>query len=181
MTDFPDFDQKAAAARRAKEPAYRRFPSLLQTIPAGNSSFSFGLGGIRAMREPAEPHLRVTIELEALFDAFLPQARYPYVWVINALSPLPGADGRHEWVHEIMVSYELDHMPLHAPIQFDHGKLICCDIQSLHLGSSPRFSPAGEDLVKLHCAKVYTGGLSAPIFYGSEEEEEEDVFSDVPH
>lgn len=155
MQEFCPFDPVAAQVRREKEPAFRRFPSLWTTIPAGQGVFRYGLGGIRAARGRALTSLRVTDDLESFFSKHAPQTLYPYVWVQLALNPIPDSQGKHEWLHEVMVSYNEDDMPMHAPIQYDHGKLICCDLQGLWIGKTNRINCFGKDLVTQYPARAY--------------------------
>lgn len=178
MREFTPFRHANLEARRTAEERHRTFPSLLDTVCAGDSTFRYGFGGIRATRRMMGAVTRATNDLEAFFGAQTPQATYPYVWVQCALNPIPDRQGKFEWVHEIYAGFEEKDVPLSAPIVFDHGKLICCDIHGLLVGRTPRYDSRGVDLVMKYPARVC---LRTPAENNEVPLHDEDDTAPAPH
>jgi hypothetical protein len=156
LSSYP-FDHEATARRRASEPAWRRFPSLWNTFPAKKAGYLDSLALVSAGQFPTVTTEITTVALERFFAEHTPQALYPYVWVRNALNPVPDAGGLHRWLHEIYVSYEASDMPPDAPIQFANGALQTLDIDALKFGETTRHGAGAEDLVRKYCAYVHIG------------------------
>lgn len=149
------FDNIAATARRAAEPDFRRFPSLWNTLSARKPGFLDNL----AKRPAGTAELTgpmTSAEIEKFFDSQKPQQLYPFVWVRNALDPVPDSAGLHNWLHEVWVSYCADDMPsVNAPVRFAHGNLVHLDVAQLRFGKSTRFDSANVDLVRACCAYIH--------------------------
>lgn len=151
------FDLEAAVRRRATEPDWRRFPSLWETFPAKKKGFLDSLVQLSTGQSRAVTTAITTASLDRFFAQRTPQALYPYVWVRNALNPVPDAGGMHRWLHEVMVSYEASDMPLDAPIRFTNGMLETLNIDALKLGETSRYGAGAQDLVRKYCAYVHIG------------------------
>lgn len=151
------FDIAAAAARRLTEPDFRRFPSLWDTLPAHKAGFLDSLVQLQTSERGAISKAIASAALEDLFAKHQPQSLYPYVWVRNALNPVPDANGHHAWLHEVLVSYERDDMPDDAPLQFEMGQLTVANTEGLKFGLSPRHGAHGVDLVRQFCAYAHVG------------------------
>lgn len=151
------FDHQAAARRRASEPAWRRFPSLWETFPAKKAGFLDSLVQLSTGQSRAVTTAITTVALEQFFAQRIPQALYPYVWVRNALNPVPDAGDMHRWLHEIYVSYEATDMPADAPIRFANGVLETLDTDVLKFGETSRYGAGAQDLVRKYCAYVHIG------------------------
>lgn len=151
------FDPAAALRRRASEPSWRRFPSLWDTFPAKKAGF---LDSLAQFNTGVSRAVSVTVGSSALDKFFAerqPQALYPYVWVRNALNPVPDANGMHQWLHEVLVSYEAADMPKNAPIRFANGELLDVNMRDLQFGVTSRYGRGNLDLVRKHCAYVHIG------------------------
>lgn len=124
MATHYQFDSEAAAQRRLREPQYRHFPSLWKTLPAHQTAFQ--KDWLEAARGEHSTAAVVTAsnKLALFFHNEQPHLLYPYVWVRNALSPVPDAQGMHSWLHEVFVSYERSDMPDDAPLRFELGQLV---------------------------------------------------------
>ena len=156
LASYP-FDTTAAAARCAAEPEFRRFPSLWNTLSARKPGFLDALAQRQAGADAPTTAAMTSAEIERFFEWQKPQLLYPYVWVRNALNPVPDSTGLHAWVHEVWVSYSADDMPtVNAPVRFDHGNLVHLDADELRFGKSPRFD-GPTDLVRACCAYVHHG------------------------
>jgi hypothetical protein len=151
------FDHEAAVRRRAAEPEWRRFPSLWNTFPAKKAGFLDSLVQLSTGQSHAVTTAITSVALEQFFAQHQPQAIYPYVWVRNALNPVPDANGMHRWLHELLVSYNESDMPANAPIQFANGVLEKLDIAALKFGETSRYGAGAQDLVRSHCAYVHVG------------------------
>lgn len=151
------FDHDAALRRRASEPEWRRFPSLWDTFPAKKAGFLDSLTQLSTGKSRAVTNAITTVALEQFFAERAPHALYPYVWVRNALNPVPDASGMHRWVHEVLVSYEASDMPSDAPIRFSNGILETLDINALKFGETSRYGAGSQDLVRKYCAYVHIG------------------------
>jgi len=151
------FDHEAAVRRRASEPEWRRFPSLWNTFPAKKAGFLDSLVQLPTGQSRAVTHAITTAALEQFFAERAPHALYPYVWVRNALNPVPDAHGMHRWLHEVLVSYEASDMPADAPIRFSNGTLEALDIHALKFGETSRYGAGAQDLVRKYCAYVHIG------------------------
>ena len=151
------FDPEAAARRRASEPDFRRFPSLWETFPATKAGFLDGLAQLSTGQSRAVTSAMTTVALEQFFAQRRPHELYPYVWVRNALNPVPDARGLHQWLHEVLVSYEAADMPENAPIRFANGVMETLDVKALTFGETTRYGGGNQDLVRLHCAYVHIG------------------------
>ncbi|MBY0240065.1 MAG: hypothetical protein K2X55_12190 [Burkholderiaceae bacterium] len=151
------FDHEAALRRRGSEPEWRRFPSLWNTFPAKKASFLDSLSRLSTGESRAVTNAITTVALEQFFAERSPHALYPYVWVRNALNPVPDAFGMHRWLHEVLVSYEASDMPADAPIRFSNGTLVTLDIDALKFGETNRYGSGTQDLVRKHCAYVHVG------------------------
>jgi hypothetical protein len=156
LTSCP-FDPEAAARRRASEPDWRRFPSLWETFPAKKAGFLDGLAQLSTGQSRAVTTAMTTVALEQFFAQRRPHELYPYVWVRNAINPVPDARGLHQWLHEVLVSYEAADMPDNAPIRFANGVMETLDIKALKFGETTRYGAGNQDLVRLHCAYVHIG------------------------
>lgn len=151
------FDPDAAHRRRATEPEWRRFPSLWQTFPAKKAGFLDSLVQLQTGTSQAVTTALASVALEKFFAERQPQALYPYVWVRNALNPVHDANGLHNWVHEVLVSYDAADMPETAPIRFANGVLLTPDARGLMFGATSRYGAGNQDLVRKHCAYVHVG------------------------
>ncbi len=162
LASYP-FDSTAAAVRFADEPDFRRFPSLWNTLSARKPGFLDTLAQ-RQVGANASPAAAMTsAEIERFFEWQKPQQLYPYVWVRNALNPVPDSAGLHEWAHEVWVSYNPEDMPTaNAPVRFDHGNLVHLDVNERRFGKSPRFDGSNIDLVRACCAYVHHGRPTEP-------------------
>lgn len=157
MLSTSPFDPEAAARRRTQEPSWRRFPSLWSTFPAKKAGFLDGLAQLHTGQTRAVTTAITSSALEKFFAEHAPHTLYPYVWVRNALNPVPDAHDMHHWVHEVLVSYEADDMPENAPIRFANGVLETLDVKTLKFGATSRFAGGAQDLVRQHCAYVHIG------------------------
>jgi hypothetical protein len=151
------FDILALAKRRLTEPEFRRFPSLWETFVAIKRGILDSIVQLETGKKNAITLSNASAALEKFFAERQPHSLYPYVWVRNALNPVPDDNGMHQWVHEVMVSYDKEDMPGNAPIQFDHGQLIHFDERTLYFGKSRRHDHHGRDLVQANCAYVHIG------------------------
>ncbi|MFJ1470201.1 hypothetical protein [Massilia orientalis] len=151
------FDHQAAARRRASEPEWRRFPSLWQTLPARKAGLLDSLAQLSTGQSRAVTTAITTVALEQFFAQRAPQALYPYVWVRNALNPVPDANRMHRWLHEVYVSYDASDLPDDAPIRFANGALETLDTDALKFGETSRYGAGAQDLVRKYCAYVHIG------------------------
>lgn len=151
------FDPPAAERRRASEPTWRRFPSLWETFPAKKAGFLDSLAQFNTGQSKAVSVAIGSAALDKFFSERKPQALYPYVWVRNALNPVPDAHGMHQWLHEVLVSYEANDMPETAPIRFANGELLEVNMRDLQFGVTSRYGRGNLDLVPKHCAYVHVG------------------------
>lgn len=151
------FDTDAAHRRRASEPDWRRFPSLWQTFPAKKAGFLDSLVQLQTGTSQAVTTAITSAALEKFFAERQPQALYPYVWVRNALNPVHDANGMHDWLHEVLVSYDAADMPETAPIRFANGVLLTPDTSGLKFGATSRYGAGNQDLVRQYCAYVHVG------------------------
>lgn len=157
MLSTSPFDPEAAARRRQAEPSWRRFPSLWETFPAKKAGFLDGLVQVHTGQSRPVTAAITSAALEKFFAERAPHSLYPYVWVRNALNPVPDAHGMHAWVHEVLVSYKATDMPADAPIRFANGVLETLDMKTLKFGSTTRFGGGARDLVMQHCAYAHLG------------------------
>lgn len=168
------FDQEAAACRRACEPSWRRFPSLWTTFPAEKAGFLDGLVQMHTGQSRAVASAITSSTLEKFFAERAPHSLYPYVWVRNALNPVPDAHGMHNWVHEVLVGYEAADMPENAPIRFVDGVPETLKLTMLKFGSTSRFAGGSRDLVRQYCAYAHIGPSQRAVAKAEQDEHEED-------
>jgi hypothetical protein len=168
------FDPEAARRRRDSEPTWRRFPSLWETFPARKAGFLDSLSQLATGQSGAVTKAITNAALEQFFDQRSPHALYPYVWVRNALNPVPDASGFHRWLHEVYVSYEASDMPADAPIRFSNGTLETLDIDALKFGETSRYGAGTQDLVRKHCAYVHIGPAQRSAVDSTTDESEPD-------
>lgn len=168
------FDPEAAARRRAQEPTFRRFPSLWETFPAKKAGFLDSLVQMQTGRSGAVTSAITSGALEKFFAERAPHTLYPYVWVRNALNPVPDAHGQHAWLHEVLVSYEAEDMPEHAPIRFANGVMETLDLRNLMFGSTSRYAGGAQDLVRQYCAYVHIGPSQRAAAESEQEDHEHD-------
>lgn len=169
------FDHEAAARRRASEPEWRRFPSLWETFPAKKAGFLDSMTQLSTGQSNAVTKAITTVALEQFFAQRSPHKLYPYVWVRNALNPVPDAHGFHRWLHEVYVSYEASDMPADAPIRFSNGTLETLDIDALKFGETSRYGAGAQDLVRKHCAYVHIGPAQRRAVESSQAEPQPDL------
>lgn len=174
LSTYP-FDPAAAARRRETEPSWRRFPSLWETFPAKKAGFLDGLVQMHTGQSQPATAAITSAALDKFFAERAPHSLYPYVWVRNALNPVPDAHGMHAWVHEVLVSYEASDMPANAPIRFANGVLETMDMKTLKFGSTTRFAGGARDLVMQHCAHVHIGPAARLEADGALEEDEDET------
>jgi hypothetical protein len=168
------FDPEAAARRREKEPTWRRFPSLWETFPAQKAGFLDGLVQVHTGQSRPVTTGITSAAMAKFFAERAPHSLYPYVWVRNALNPVPDACGMHGWLHEILVSYEASDMPPDAPIRFANGVLETLDMKTLKFGSTSRFCGGSRDLVMQHCAYAHLGPAQRLHADGAQDEDKHD-------
>lgn len=171
------FDPAAAARRRETEPSWRRFPSLWETFPARKAGFLDGLVQIHTGQSQPVTAVIASAALDKFFAERAPHSLYPYVWVRNALNPVPDARGMHNWLHEVLVSYEASDMPTDAPIRFANGVLETMNLKTLKFGSTTRFGSGARDLVMQHCAHVHIGPAARLEADGASDVDEHDTES----
>lgn len=169
------FDQAAAVRRRETEPTWRRFPSLWETFRAQKVGFVDSLAQMHTGLSRPVTAAIASAALDKFFAERAPHSLYPYVWVRNALNPVPDAHGMHAWVHEVLVSYEASDMPDDAPIRFAHGVLETMSMKTLKFGSTTRFGRGARDLVVEHCAQVHIGPAARLEADGALEDDEHDT------
>jgi len=175
MLSTTPFDPEAAARRREAEPAWRCFPSLWETFHAKKSGFLDGLVQMHTGHSRPVTAAITSAALEKFFAEHAPHSLYPYVWVRNALNPVPDAHGMHAWVHEVLVSYEAADMPANAPIRFANGVLEALDMKTLKFGSTTRFGGGSRDLVMQACAYAHLGPAARQEADGAPDEDEYDT------
>lgn len=177
MTSQPHFDTEAAARRRLAEPEWRRFPSLWYTFRADKIGFLDSLVQLQTSDRNAASSAAACSALEQFFRTQRPHLLYPYVWVRNALNPVPDSRGMHQWVHEVLVSYQKSHMPEDAPVRFELGQLVSEVPPRLEYGVTSRFGSGSRDLVLAHRAYVHIG----PAQRAAETQKvDEDMAADPP-
>lgn len=172
------FDHEAANRRKASEPEWRRFPSLWDTFPARKAGFLDSLIQLSTGQSRAVTKAITTTTLDQFFAERTPHALYPYVWVRNALNPVPDASGLHRWLHEVYVSYKASDMPADAPIRFSNGTLETLDIDALKFGETSRYGSGTQDLVRRHCAYVHIGPAQRHAIESVQAESEPDFESE---
>jgi hypothetical protein len=151
------FNPIAAARRQASEPDWRRFPSLWQTFPAKKAGFLDALVQLQSGDKGTVTSAITIAEVERFFAERAPQTLYPYVWVRNAVNPVPDCQGMHDWLHEVLVSYNPEDMPQSAPIRFENGQLVGFSVNELNFGKTRRYNAHNQDLVRQFCAYAHLG------------------------